>query len=163
MRQAAAGGHIFVVSTSISWYYEIMDTSLPIQTTSDDQNAQQPPTQPVGSVAKEQGPLGVSEFIKPSGAESTPVIPPEVAEHGVETVTDYEKPQLTQEHKEVGIHEAKESVPVSTQPTGSVQLPMTEEEARQTVKMHKKVSDSILWLAALILKHAKMVHQKITG
>ncbi len=124
----------------------------------------QPVSQPVGSVAKEHGPsVGVSEFIKPSGAEASPVIPPEVAEHGVEAVVNEEAPRVTEEQRQVGIEPAKESVPVLTQPTGLVQGPMTEEEARETMKIHKKVSNSIVWLAATILKHAQMVHQKITG
>ncbi len=119
------------------------------------------PVTPVSVPQKEAGPafsktVQQEDYIRPSEVE--PIIHPEVSEHGVEAVSDHESLQLTDEHKKIGIESAKESTPVATQPTGRVQLPMTEEEAKQAVKIHKKVSDSIVWLAQLILKHAKMAH-----
>lgn len=145
-----------------------MDNSVPNQT-NDDQNAnlvpvqqqqQQPTAQTVGSVAKEHGPVGVSEFIKPSGPEIAPVIPPEVAEHGVEAVTTPERPQLTEHHKTIGMEHAKESVPAPIQPasTSHIQLPMTEEEALQTIKT-TGVNDSKHWLAILIEKVYKKLQK----
>lgn len=89
------------------------------------------------------------EFIIPS--EQEPIIQEELAEHGVEAVADHEKPAITAEHRKVGIESAKESTPVLTQPTGAVQLPMTEEETLQTIKTTGE-SDSKHWLAKLIEK-----------
>lgn len=119
--------------------------------------------QQVGSVTKEHGPVGTAEFIKPSGAEVAPVIPPELSEHGVEAVPSTEAPPLTVEHKEAGIHHAKESVPVSSQPQQTIKLPMTEEEALKVIKT-TNVSDSKHWLALLIEKvyeHLRFMHQKL--
>ena len=123
------------------------------------------PVQPVppsaGTVHKEQGPVvsisQTSEFIKPS--ESEPQISQELKEIGVESVSHI--PTLTEEHRQAGIYHAKESVPVPTEPTGSVQLPMSQAQAQSVLKLHKKVSDSIVWLAALILKQFKMVNSKL--
>lgn len=131
------------------------------------QNSTQTPQvvpQPVGSLAKEHGPIGTTEFIKPTGAEAELVIPPEVAEHGIETVPNTEAPPLTVEHKEAGIHHAKESVPVSSQPQQTIKLPITEEEALRIMKT-TGVSESKHWMAVLIEKvydQLRFMHQKIT-
>lgn len=104
---------------------------------------------PVSVPQKEQQPVSpeISEFVKPSEAE--PVIHPELAEAGVEKVK--EVPDLTLEDRKAGLSAAKESVPVSTTPSGLVQLPMTEEEAKRTIKT-TSVSDSRHWLAVLVEK-----------
>lgn len=143
-------------------------SSLQNSTQGDDGATQAPQPQvvpqPVGSVAKEHGPLGTSEFIAPSGAEIEPVIPEEVAEHGVEAVASTEAPPLTATHKEAGIQHAKESVPVSSQPQGTIQLPMTEEDALHTIKT-TKIFDSKHWLAVLIEKvyqKLRFMHQTLT-
>lgn len=132
------------------------------------QQQQQPPPQPVGSVAKEHGPVStkVESFIEPSGAETQPEVSVELQEHGVEAIADQERPQLTESHKQVGIEHAKESVPAPTQVTNSshVQLPMTEEEALQTIKS-TGTSDSKHWLALLVEKvymKLRLVHEKLT-
>lgn len=110
---------------------------------------QQPAVTPVSAPQKEQQPVPseVSEFVKPS--EAGPVIHPELREVGVKEVT--EVPDLTLEDKKAGLSAAKESVPVSTAPSGLVQLPMTEEEARHTIKT-TSISDSRHWLAVLVEK-----------
>lgn len=110
---------------------------------------QQPVATPVSVPQKEQQPVSseVSEFVKPSEAE--PVIHPELSEVGVEKVK--EVPDLTLEDKKAGLEPAKESVPVSTAPSGLVQLLMTEEEAERTIKT-TSVSDSRHWLAVLVEK-----------
>ncbi|QQG40795.1 MAG: hypothetical protein HYV37_00525 [Candidatus Levyibacteriota bacterium] len=118
--------------------------------------------QPVGSVAKEHGPI--EEYIKSSGAELELIIPEELKNH-VEVVSDREKPQLTHHHKAVGIHPAKESVSVAVQPQQVIQLPMTEEEALQAIKT-TSISDSKHWMAVLIEKvyeHIRNMHRRITN
>ena len=112
-------------------------------------------TAPAGSIQKEQGPVVLTsptaEFIKPS--EQAPQISKELLEMGVESVSNV--PDLTKQHQEAGIDHAKESVPVAAEPTGAVQIPMTQNQAQTNLKLHKKVSDSIVWLATLILKYFK--------
>ncbi|GEM_PF-5555721 len=138
-----------------------MDDSLPKQQkTSDDTTSQQNTSQvsyPVGSVAKEYGPISTQafeskpeEYLTPSGAEAEPSIPSELAEHGVEAVPNQERPSLSDHHKQVGIQHAKETTPVATAPQGVVQLP-PEAEVQHVLKT-TKVSDSKHWLAALVEK-----------
>lgn len=139
------------------------------QTNLQDQNSTQVPVQqqvpianqtPVGIGQKEQGivtsvdinvkPLD-TELIKPSEIE--PQIHPEAHEAGVEKVSDI--PELTKEHEKIGIQHAKESVPVSTQPTGVVQL-MEEVEAKGG--KIKGDEESVHWLWVLlnrVTKHLK--------
>lgn len=143
--------------------------SAPLQPTTvrgDDQVAPQPipqPQAPVSTPHKEAGPFHlagvhsdtsevssqIEELIVPS--EPEPIIQDELAEHGVEAVVDHEKPKITTEHIKVGLEPAKESTPVATQPSGFVQLPMTEEEAVKTIKT-TKITESKHWLAMLIEK-----------
>lgn len=129
-----------------------------------DDVTQTQPTQPISPLStphKEAGPVPqpeekVQPYIEPSGAETQPVVPEELAEHGVEAVPSSEQADLTIEQRQAGIEPAKESVSVATAPTGVVKLP-TIDEANHIAKTHKKVSDSIVWLAALIIKHAKKI------
>ncbi len=114
------------------------------------------PTQPVGTLQKEQFVSPASEFIKPS--EQEPNISPEEKESGVETVSQY--PRLSEEHVKIGIKPLGDTVPVSATPSGMVQLLMTQKRTTSILKMHKKVSDSILWLATLILKQVKIINKK---
>lgn len=111
-------------------------------------------TSPVGHVQKEQELMGhsdqdfrVEESVKPSEVE--PKINPEVAEAGVEKVSHL--PQLTPDDHKIGVKLAKESTPVSAQPSGMVRLPMTAEEAKRYAKSGD-VTSSKRWFAALIEK-----------
>ena len=132
--------------------------------TPQDQKQVAPVATSVGTTQKEQGPVmrsdsetRVSEFIKPSKPELT--ITSELSEIGVET---QRPPAITAEHEKAGITLAKESVPVKTEPSGIVYLPMTEDEAKQTLK-HAKPTNSIWGVAALVLKYFKEIHKKIVG
>ena len=119
-------------------------------------NTNQPQVQavPVGSMKKEAGP--VSDYVKLS--ESEPQVHPEVAKVGVEVVSE-EKPSLTEEHFKIGV---KESIPQpKIEPTGTVQLPMSGQQAEQTVKTDKKITDSILWMAIAVIRQLKKVHGKV--
>ncbi len=109
-------------------------------------------SEPIAIVAPE----GTAEYIKPS--ESAPEIPKEVAEAGVEVVS--EMPQLMPVHKEIGIKLAKESVPVQTQPTGAVQLPQTQHEAELLLKKNNNVNNSFTWLIAWLIRQFKMSQQE---
>lgn len=119
--------------------------------TTDDQN-QKPnvvnvvdePESPAGSLQKEHESIFASE--------QEPKLHAEVIEAGVEKVS---KMPMTSDHERVGIKLAKESVPVQTAPSGAVQLPLTKQQAKSILKAHKKVTDSILWLAILVLRQLK--------
>lgn len=120
----------------------------------------QTPVSAAGTMHKEAGlPLPTTELIRPTEVE--PIIPPEVAEYGVEAVKDHEKPELSLEDKKGGLEPAKEAVPVPTQPSGLITLPMTQAQAMQTLKKTKSVSESVAWLAVLVIKHLRQMHQKI--
>lgn len=107
------------------------------------------PVTPVGSPNKEIGPVGsvASEYIKLTDTE--PQIDQDLEELGIEAKK--ENPDLTNEHKQAGIGYAKETAPVSSQPTGAVKLPMSEEEVADTLKTGQD-DDSGKWLAGLIQK-----------
>lgn len=127
---------------------------------------QQPvPPVPVSGIQKELqvGPISqptTETLIKPT--ETEPVLSPEVSEAGVEA-HDYETIHLTEEQKKAGILPAKEATPMPTEPSGMVHLPMDPKKAHIVLKTHKKIADSIVWLALLVLKQVKMMHQKVTG
>ena len=126
-----------------------MDDTSQVQKNQQDTVPQPPTPQPVpvsSSVVKEHEPETiVVEPIQPS--ETEPSLDKEIAETGVETVS--ESPQLSYDQKKAGIEYAKENVPVSTTPSGSIVLPMTEEEAIKIIKT-TDTSDSKHWLAVLI-------------
>lgn len=121
----------------------------------DDQAQPQATVQPiapvasVGSVNKEVGPIAspVSEFVKPTEAE--PQISQELKESGVEAKSD--RPDLTFEHKELGVDHAGPHVPVATSPSGKITMPMSEEEVADKLKTGQD-DDSGKWLAGLINK-----------
>lgn len=140
----------------------------PVQNPSVPSGSQKPVSQGVQTPApyvsssvptKEHEPLGVKggDYLQPS--EQEPILHKEVAEVGVEVVS--EKPQINTEHHKAGIHHAKESTPVATEPSGMVQLPMDPKQAIQVHQKNKNVNDSVVWLAALIVKHLKRVHAKV--
>lgn len=88
----------------------------------DDLNTQ--PVNPVSVSHKEIGPLQASD--------KEPVLHPEVTAAGVEPVS--EKPKLTEEHEKIGVTASGESTPVATEPSGIVQLPMSDQEVSQAIK-----------------------------
>ncbi len=113
------------------------------------------PPAPVGQSNKEAAPLTMpQEMMQPSEAE--PTLHPEVQEAGVVAVSDV--PNLTLEDQKAGIEPAKESVPVSTAPKGVVTLP-TQQQAEAVLKKNK-VTDSIAWMATLVLRVLKQKEEK---
>lgn len=116
--------------------------------------AQVQPAVPAGSVNKETSPVGASdsEFIKSS--ETEPQIGQELKESGVEVKSD--KPDLTFEHKELGVDHAGPHTPVSSFPSGKITMPMSEEEVEDRLKTGRD-DDSGKWLAGLIQKIIKAI------
>lgn len=110
------------------------------------------PATPISAPSKEGGPAfseSTEESIKASSPEME--ISPEL-QHEIGAEVNTETPTLTPADANAGIVHAKESVPVSTTPTSAIVLPMSQQQAQQTVKVHKKVKDSLFWLAMLIMR-----------
>lgn len=117
------------------------------------------------SMHKEAAPMpsqGVNsgELLHPT--EQAPKLPEAVEKAGVEVPKDKESaPDLTMHDKNLVQH-APVIAPVQTHPTGTVQLPMTEEKAWEAVKTEDPKSSG--WARALqITKIFKKLHQKIIG
>jgi len=112
------------------------------------------PMPQTGLPQKEVEPVTKKEpFIKAS--EEEPKLHPEVAEIGVETVS--EKLQLEEEHQKIGMEHSKESTPVKTEPSDKVSFPMTVQKANEIVKSKKSIKNSILWLATSVLRQIKII------
>lgn len=130
----------------------VMSQPLPVQPPAPSASGQQPspqPQYPVSGPLKEMAPIPqapVTEYVRPSEVE--PQLPDEVKEAGMEVVENKERPQLTADHKALGIEHAKESVPVVVSPTSSVQLPYTLQDAKLIEKQVPR-TESRHWLAAL--------------
>ncbi|HSW88535.1 MAG TPA: hypothetical protein VLG12_05225 [Candidatus Saccharimonadales bacterium] len=109
------------------------------------------PVSPVSSPSKEGGPTPsiTSESLISASTPEMEISPTLHTETGAEAVS--ETPILTPEDAKAGIVHAKESTPVSTA-AATIVLPMTQQQAQQTVKIHKKVKDSLLWFAMLIMR-----------
>lgn len=126
------------------------------QTTDQNKNAvsgvsvqNQPQTQNVGSPHKEYQPVGtsLSETIKPS--EPSLQVNQELKEIGVQVKSD--GINLTPEHIQSGLQHAGASTPVSTSPSGRVQLPTTAKQTKKKIK-NTKPTDSLRGLLLEILK-----------
>jgi hypothetical protein len=117
---------------------------------------------PVSAPSKEGGPaISIPEkFVAPSVPEME-VSPDLQKETGIESKT--ETPQLTPEDAKAGIVHAKESVPVSVTPTATIVLPMTQQQSQQTVKLHKKVKDSLFWFAMLVMRQWQIAQKDKTS
>ncbi len=113
--------------------------------------------EPVGAVRKEHAPVSVSsEQLKPSEPELT--LEKEVEDAGV---TVENKPHvLPPQQSKTGVHLTGDATPVAISPSGAVVLPMTGQQAKQALKLHKKVSRSIVWLASIVLRQIKEIQMK---
>jgi hypothetical protein len=95
----------------------------------------------------------IEPLVSPS--ETEPKLHPEVEAAGVKIVD--EKPKVTEEHLKIGLSHAKESTPVATEPTGKIQYPISESDAKKALKTHQKVKQSIAWLALSVLRQIDMM------
>jgi hypothetical protein len=65
---------------------------------------------PIGSAHKEMGPVGTGmPEVKPSGSEISPELAKELREIGIKEIQ--ERPNLPDDHKQIGINHAGDSVP----------------------------------------------------
>lgn len=106
-------------------------------------------TQNVGSPHKEYQPVGtpLSENIKPS--EPRPQVSQELIEIGVQAKSD--DFNLTLENRKAGMEHTGASTPVSTYPSGIVQLSTTSKQTKKKIKKTKP-TDSLRGLLLEILK-----------
>ncbi len=124
------------------------------------QNTQTVLQQPIGTPHKEFAPIvgAVAEYVTPT--ETEPVVRPELKEHGVEVSPSSKQPKIHPLAGEAGLAKAKESVPVPTDTTGMVQLPLAQTDAF-TIKKTRPVADSVRWLAELVLEQIKKAHKQL--
>lgn len=94
--------------------------------------------------------------------ETAPVakIEQELQEAGVEA-SQNEVMTVSPEVAESGVTPTGTAAPVPEEPT--LKLPMTEEKAKGILKMHKKVKDSVTWLAMLVVRQMQMFRVKEKG
>lgn len=115
---------------------------------------------------KESAPMSpvvnTAEYIAPS---ETPVnLESSIEKTGVKEISHM--PQLRDDHKQAGLREAKEAIPVGpivNASTSNIKLPMDKQKAQSVVKgpaFLKKASSSMVWLAYLILKNYQYLEKK---
>ena len=124
------------------------------------------------SVNKEAGVSAFAESLKPS--ETLVKVPEELVNVGVVANTD--KPKLDEIHAQIGVSAAADATPVNIVPNSNITLPMSEDEADQTIKtkqtkfnLHENVGefageyteDSLPFFATLIKKIFKEMHRKV--
>ena len=116
--------------------------------------------QPVSvGVGKESAPISANapsvEFVK----ENLPIIelPQEVKEAGVEEVKG-ETLEISPEMQQAGVQPVGLAAAIPTKP--ALKFPMTEEKAQGILKMHKKVKESVTWLAMLVVRQMKILRLK---
>lgn len=86
------------------------------------------------------------------------VLSPEVKEAGVTAIPNPEQVDIDPEVKAAGVTPEKTAVPVQTTPSNKIQLPMTEEEAKKTIKSHPAV-DAAYGFGIEVLKQLKRLHK----
>lgn len=100
--------------------------------------------------------LLVQEFVKPT--EHEPNLPPEVKEAGVQVQQN--TPQLTDDHKKVGVFHAPEITTTTPSFTPTVNYVLSPEEEKAALK--KSPTYSIRWLAQLQQKVREQFFGKTT-
>lgn len=107
-------------------------------------------------VGKETVPMSILQPQQEWVAETAPIakIEEELQEAEV-TAPKGEVLQVAPDVAQAGVVPVGTAAPIPTDP--SIQFPMTEEKAKGILKMHKKVKESITWLAMLIIRQMKMI------
>lgn len=106
-------------------------------------------TPAIGSVHREiERP--VTDFLKPT--ESQPAIEQELREAGVEQVA--QKPDLTADHKNVGIKHSLENTEPNPNAHKNIKFPLTESEIDK-IEKGGDTNASAYWLSVLLLKIKK--------
>lgn len=140
------------------------DTAQPNQSSDDVQHvpvqkasvAGQTVTQPVapsGVAHKEHAPVSsqIAEHVQPAPHEAVPVIAEEAASH-VEVSQNPEQPKLTEEHRKLGLTEAKESLPAPAALSDDNAFPLTPQQVTVSQSKQYSNSDSFKWYGRTILR-----------
>lgn len=100
-----------------------------------------------GPVSTQQG--EVQDYIEPAAHEAEPDLPQEVENAGVEVTPDQQAVQLTEDQKAAGITPANEATAIPVDSQGTVQAPMTYQQAEEAAG--GKADDQKTWLGKLIV------------
>jgi len=131
----------------------------------------QPQVLPTGTANKEVETAPVSDYIRSSEPEM--IRDKEVVDAGI--LEAEREIKLEEVHEKMGVKLSAESTPVKTEPTGVVQLPIDEQEAKKIAKKGPGnfnlgkffegifFADSVYGFAILMLKHLKRIHRQLTG
>lgn len=134
----------------------------PAPSSQQQQPAATPPITPVGAPSKEHAPIvHHSEHLQhlhPAPHEATPAVSEEVAKH-VEVSPNPEQPSIPQSVRQMGVQEAKESVPAPTTLSNAPQFQYTPEQVAQEKKY--PVLDSIRWRLVLFGRQIKKAHLQL--
>ena len=114
---------------------------------------QTPVSTPVG-VAGPQKELGPAILAYVERTDEKPEIPAQLKELGVESVSD--EVEIPYEAKKAGLAPSKQAVPAQTMPDGTVFIPLTSSESFSILKMHKDITEAIVWLATWCIRQLKM-------
>jgi hypothetical protein len=120
------------------------------------ENGQPVSQQYVSGGNKEHAPIGQPrEAIQVTHTEQAPDIAEDVKEAGVEASQPTEVIRLPEEAKQVGVMPAKESVPVTTEPTGAIAIPTPVPPAQAAEEAKGDTMESRTWQATIILRVLK--------
>lgn len=107
---------------------------------------------------KETAPIAIpkpeEQWVQETAPEAK--ISQELQEAGVETTTP-EAVQIGPEVAQAGVVATGAQTPIPTEPT--IKLPITQEKAQKTL-LHKKVKDSLTWLAMLVTRQIQLMQFK---
>lgn len=122
-------------------------------------NIAQTPADLTSTPNKEVEIAPTSDYLTPSAEIESIIKDKEVKDAGVTEVSP--APSLDQSHFKAGMRHAGSTVPVPTEPTGIVKLPMTHGQALQQTK--GSTDDAATWLANFILRFLKKMRVSSTG
>lgn len=142
-----------------------MDDAAQVQAKNNTQQVSAPPPPPqhtthapVSLPHKEHAPSGQSaDYAGVRVSVPEPELHPEVSGAGVTAAPPH--PVVHADAAVVGLVPAKDTVPVNTTPSSSIQLPMTRTQARQAKEKYS-IKFSIRWMAELVLEQFKRARQK---
>ncbi len=121
-----------------------------------------PPVVSSGSVSKEYAPVVpvTTEYVQPAPHEADPSIPKEAARL-MEVAKNVEQPQLSDEHRKLGLQEAKESLPAPATLSDGSAFPLTSAQVTQSQMKRYSIWDSFKWFGAKVGRQMLRVHKRL--
>lgn len=120
-----------------------------------------PPVVSPGSASKEHAPVAVAtEYVQPAPHEADPAVPKEATGH-MEVAKNVEQPQLSDEHRKLGLREAKESLPAPANLSGDSAFPLTSAQVTQSQTKPYGIWDSFKWFGAKVGRQMLRVHKRL--